>query len=354
MKRVIVVFLVCILIFGLLSFVTNGANNLSFIAVNDTIPLTLSGNEAPFYSGGTLYVPYTVFQSISLDVSYASGDDILNLFNRTSRLVFDLNNHTVTDENKLTQSISAIAKNGTIFLPAVFCAAHFGVETSYLISQNGYPVVRFTTGSQIYENSLFIETAENFIAKQVAQAQKPPPIIPPDVVLPPTTTDPEEPTEAESATIYLAITGDENFDVNMVTLSRYQQTATFFLTAEEISRNPEDLRKLTAAGHRIGIAIYDEADAQKQIDAANDALDLATKTKTILVSVSGVADITELSAHYRIFPMPANEQSPIVAAQNYDESTVIFVESQNLISAMTIFQQENSLFLPLRETSLLP
>lgn len=38
-----------------------------------------------------------------------------------------------------------------------------------LESQDGYPVLRFTTGSEVYDDSLFIEKAENLIAYRVAQ-----------------------------------------------------------------------------------------------------------------------------------------------------------------------------------------
>ena len=114
-----------------------GNKNVAFIAVNDVIPLTLSGDELPFHSGGVLYVPYTVFNQSSLGFypSYNTSEKTLTLFSRSSRLVFDLAAGMVTDENKITQAVEPVIRSGVVFLPAVFCANHFGVQVSELTSR---------------------------------------------------------------------------------------------------------------------------------------------------------------------------------------------------------------------------
>ena len=75
------------------------AGSLCFVAVNDTIPLTLPGSEAPYYSGGVLYLPYTAFNANpgGAVVSYNVDQGTFVLFNRTSRLVYDLEAGTVAD-----------------------------------------------------------------------------------------------------------------------------------------------------------------------------------------------------------------------------------------------------------------
>ena len=74
------------------------AANLYFTGLNDTVaPLT--SDSMPFWSGGTLYVPYTVFDSSRNEVGISLG--LVTSYNRTNRtvtfynlrqiLTFDLN-----------------------------------------------------------------------------------------------------------------------------------------------------------------------------------------------------------------------------------------------------------------------
>ena len=79
---------------------------LFFVAVNDTIPLTLT--VFPTYSGGTLYVPYQVFDSQPCGVtpSYNQTRQTYVLFNRSRQMLFDLAAGTVSDEK-----LSAIVRD---------------------------------------------------------------------------------------------------------------------------------------------------------------------------------------------------------------------------------------------------
>ena len=143
--------------------------DLFFVAVNDTIPVTLT--SLPYTSGGVVYVPYTAFDARPGGVvsAYNATAQTFVLFTKDSRLVFDLATGETSDENQNTSTQTALFRNGLLYIPLIFCASHFGLKVSMLESQDGYPVLRFTTGSEVYDDSLFIEKAENLIAYRVAQ-----------------------------------------------------------------------------------------------------------------------------------------------------------------------------------------
>ena len=146
-------------------------NGVILLAVNDSIPGTLSADTMPFYSGGTLYVPWTLFNNTALGVtpSYNVLGGTLTLFNINSRIVFDLEAGTSTDSKNTGASWSTITKSGLVFVPASYCASYFGLGISYLTSSGGYSVVRFTTGDQVYDDAYFLEKADSLIETRVAQ-----------------------------------------------------------------------------------------------------------------------------------------------------------------------------------------
>ena len=94
-----VCFLLCLVLTVCLCTPALADGELFFVAVNDTIPLTLS--VFPTYSGGTLYVPYQVFDSQPCGVtpSYNQTKQTYVLLSRTRQMIFDLAAGTVSDES---------------------------------------------------------------------------------------------------------------------------------------------------------------------------------------------------------------------------------------------------------------
>lgn len=88
-------FLLCLVLTVCLCAPALADGELFFVAVNDTIPLTLS--VFPTYSGGTLYVPYQVFDSQPCGVtpSYNQAKQTYVLLSRTRQMIFDLAAGTV-------------------------------------------------------------------------------------------------------------------------------------------------------------------------------------------------------------------------------------------------------------------
>ena len=166
-----VCFLLCLVLTVCLCTPALADGELFFVAVNDTIPLTLS--VFPTYSGGTLYVPYQVFDSQPCGVtpSYNQTKQTYVLLSRTRQMIFDLAAGTVSDESGSVSTANVLYRGGILYLPLTFCASHFGLKTTMLESAGGYQILRFTDGSEVYDDSLFVEKAENLIAYRVRQSQ---------------------------------------------------------------------------------------------------------------------------------------------------------------------------------------
>ena len=361
-KRLFAALLILALLLAALPMAASGASDLAFVAVNETIPVTLSGGELPFYSGGMLYIPYTVFNAVSLNFypSYQPGDKTLTLFSRSSRLVFDLTAGSVTDEEKVTQPIPAIASGGTVFVPAAFCATHFGVQTSVLTSQSGYTVIRFRTGSEIYDDSLFIEKAESLISYRVSQYQestKPTtPSTPstdptPSTPVTPSTPDEEDSQEQPPARVCLAIIDAVSMDSALDILSAEQAEATFFLTAEEILTHQDLVRRIAAQGHTIGLRVPAEEDPAAALAWGNEALDQVLKSKTLLALVPEELDTTAVEPYYCVITQPAERLAATAAAQAHGETRLLICSAEQLTVSLDILGEAQAELVPLLETT---
>ena len=61
-RRLTAVLLVAVVLLTMLSGV-HASGLICFVGVNDSIPISLSAAETPYYSSGTLYIPYTAFRA---------------------------------------------------------------------------------------------------------------------------------------------------------------------------------------------------------------------------------------------------------------------------------------------------
>ena len=345
-----VCFLLCLVLTVCLCTPVLADGELFFVAVNDTIPLTL--NVFPTYSGGTLYVPYQVFDSQPCGVtpSYNQVKQTYVLLSRTRQMLFDLAAGTVSDESGSVSTANVLYRGGILYLPLTFCASHFGLKTTMLESADGYQVLRFTDGSEVYDDSLFIEKAENLIAYRVrqnqtgSQPQEKPTDRPNNG-----SQGAQEPPAAEKkpATVYLAFTGSETMRASMAALETYKLHGTFFLTEAEILSDPPLVFELLAAGHTLGVtAEEDTEDFSDALARANDALCALTCQKTLLALLPAGAEAPD---GYCVFHAPASPVSAADAAAS--ESAHLLICSEDASSVLyTLFSAEARIFQLLETT----
>lgn len=355
-KRMLALLLAAVLCAAVLTPSARAAE-IYFVAVDDSIPLTLPSSSAPYYSGGTLYAPYTVFNAAPGGVvpSYNAAEQKLVIFRRGARLIFDLAAGTVTDEEKNVTTLSTVSKNGVIYVPFMFCLSHFGLSYSSLTSASGYSILRITTGSEVYENALFVERAENlisYLADQYAQGAAP--------VTPQPGSDPQpgaaddQPPEDEphvSGTFSLAVTGAGHMRKAAVALEAAGERAAFFLTAEEIEKDPELVRALYAAGHSVGVTCAEDAeDAAIALRDANEALLRVLHRKSLLALLTPAQ--SEFCPGYCIVVRPQSQPAlSILLAQSEAEETVLLVCEDDLPESLQTLAEADAPLRQLRETS---
>ena len=328
------------------------AANIYFVAVDDSIPLTLPDSCSPYLASGTLFAPYTVFNAAPGGVvpSYNAAEQTLVLFRRGARLVFDLSNGTVTDEDKNVYERTTVYRNGVLYIPLEFCLSHFGLSVTTLNSASGYPILRFTTGNEVYDDALFVERAENLITYLAEQYQNQTP----EEASRPTggDTPEDEPDEPRSAgTFYLAVTGMENMETAAQMLLDAEQRAAFFLTAEEIRSDPALVRALYTAGHAIGVTCAADADdAAIALKEANDALEQVLHRKTLLALLTPAQ--SEFCPGYCIF-VAQTQTAPLseLVAQSDETQSNLVLCGADIADVLQTLESGGASIRVLRETS---
>ena len=352
-KRKLALLLAAVLCLTLLAPCAGAENTeIYFVAVDDSVPLTLPTDALPYTSGGTRYAPYTVFNASPGGVvpSYNASEQTLVLFRRGARLIFDLADGTVTDEDKNERDLATVYRGGMLYVPLDFCLSHFGLSAVTLTSLSGYTILRFTTGNEVYDNELFVEKAENLIAYLAEQhenstpADEPPPDT--NTQQPPA----DEPPHAEG-TFCLAVTGAENMAEAAKALADSEQRAAFFLTAEEITAQPELVRALYAAGHTIGVTCAEDVeDAAIALEAANAALSRTLHRKTLFALLSSAQ--SQFCPDYCIFVRPQTQPAlEELILQTQAGQTALFVCGADAAGALRTLQNAGAALGLLRETS---
>lgn len=325
--------------------------DLFFVAVNDTIPLTLT--VFPTYSGGTLYVPYQVFdaQPFGVTPSYNQTRQTYVLLSRDKQMIFDLAAGTVSTGSGNTSTANVLYKNGLLYLPLSFCASHFGLKTTMLESADGYQILRFTDGSEVYDDALFVQKAENLISYRVQQyaGQSQPDTRPAERPATGQTAQENPDEEKTPSTVYLGFTNAAQMRSSMQALKQYSLHGTFFLTEAEIVEDPALVFELLAGGHTLGICA--EADATDIADAlcrANDALAALLCQKTLLALLP--AD-TPAQEGYCCFVLPAEPLSAAQAAVSQTAQLLICEsDAQNVL--YTLYSAEANILQLLETTEL--
>lgn len=348
MKKRIIALLMAFVMMA--SFVSNAnaVGSIWFVAVNDRIPMSMSADVMPLLEGGKLYIPYTALDVRPFDVvtSYSAANKTLTLFTLSKRLFYDLAQKTITDKEGNVTNVEIKYRNGVLYVPADGME-YFGISAKMLINDDGYVVLRFTNGAQVYNDDLFMTHAEPLILKKI-EDNNAGPISPENEGPEQKPDDPtpiEPPVETENAA-YLAFYGDAISETSLEILENKGLHGAFFLTHEQILQDPVLVRKLYAAGNTVGLLLTgEEEDPQTALDAANAALDDVLFRKTLLVlSLTGSGQEV---AGYRVTRAPSNGTT----VDNGSDRQFFVTDEENIYLTVSRLQNENIHILPLRENS---
>lgn len=363
-KRSLCLLLLVALLLGLCPGVNAAADgsDIIFLALNDAMPYGLSSETMPYWSGGQLYVHSSTFDitSINLSASYNASNMTLLLYSGTGRrsLTFYLSEGYVQTQSGATEEITAAMRGDQVFLPLDYCAAFFGLNVSYLTSLKGWPLVRLTTGAQVWEDAFFVEQADKLIndrAEKYMDSFRQPVVAPepdvpniPDSVAPPAPDDiqrpePEDPEEQEQRplTVYLALVGVEAACSAMELLTEHDIRAAVYLNAEEIQSEGDLVRQLYGAGHSIGVV--------GDLETANKALEVALCRRSMLtLDQTDASCFSHYSTHSGDNLEDAEGETPILLRLEGEQAGEILL--QLLARNVTLLQLRETTQMFLQET----
>ena len=265
--------LLCMLALVLgLSGPVSAAGDIYFTAINDSVA-ALNDSTMPTWSGGVLYVPYSVFDGsnstgITFDISfsYNRSSGLATLFNTRQFLTFDLNNGTCYDGlSGLPLGGKAILRNGRVYVPVARVCSFFGLSYSIISIPEGY-IVRIKSSSVVLSDEDFADAATNSIARRLREYNQANQSTPTPGVLPPTTsgggqtetTDPpiqQEPETSGSVPTYLGFRCDDDQALSDIldALADENRAAVFFFPPDKLERQDDLLYRILGSGHSVGL-----------------------------------------------------------------------------------------------------
>jgi peptidoglycan/xylan/chitin deacetylase (PgdA/CDA1 family) len=292
------------LFLGLSAPIPASAASLYFIGLNDNVPPMTAG-DMPFWSGGTLYVPYTVFDAnlngsgvnLGLYTSYSRSDGIVTLFDLRQMLVFDLNTGACRDEiTGAVYSSQASMKNGRPFVSVSMVCSIFNLDYSYIrlpyISQ-GY-LVRIKSPDTVLSDDLYISAAQDLINIRLKEYTK---SLNSAATTTPGSSDdgqgstqpgqnPIQEPDGGNTAVYLAFrcgSADGLTSIlNVLDAGRY--SALFFLSPRLIEEEGDLVRRILGTGHSMGVLAEGE-DVDGQLRQGQRALEETAHTRTTLAYV---------------------------------------------------------------------
>lgn len=291
-------FLAVILCLALLLPLPVSAADLYFTALNDTV-LPLTSDTMPAWSGGQLYVPYTVFDSstnggIDLGIYCSYNRDTGSLafmYNISKILVFNVKTGICRDE--LTgepYSAKAIMRNGRPYVPLSMVCSFFGLEWSYSSISQGY-LVRIKSDSVVLSDAKFIDAAGELINRRLReynQSLNPTP----DPATPSTpSVKPDNGDEAPSASVrtYLAFLCQSGCELSAVldALDSQGKYALFLMTPQALRENSNLVRRILGTGHSLGILAEGDSleETRALLEEGNQILGQTVYTRTTLARV---------------------------------------------------------------------
>lgn len=295
MKKTIAAILIIAMIAVAIALPSFAAETIYFTSVNNIL-MQLSDDTMPINYNGSIYVPYSVFNSHELGTFavYSQSAQIVTVFGNGVQLYFNLQDGTTYDTYDTQYRQRAISSNGRIYLPVAFTCEYFGINYS-VISGNKYGnIVRMTVGDAL-DDATFSSAASALMKSRLDDYNKSKATPTPTITSTPTPTptpsrtpsagNPNEPDHSD-VSVYLSFFGIDPQQTPRI-LSMLQiraNTAAFFVTPEEISAYPDIIRRISGSGHILGIICG--SDIEADYGRASSLLYDAARTCSFIMATS--------------------------------------------------------------------
>ncbi|MBO4331112.1 MAG: polysaccharide deacetylase family protein [Oscillospiraceae bacterium] len=351
-KRAFCLFVAVIIAASAVTLSSAAENDIYFTAVNNTL-LELTAATMPVKYKSTLYVPWSVFSSKELETSamYSRGSQTVVVSDKDKTLYFDMSAGTAYDENDRSYSFTAIYTNDTAYLPAYHVAVFFGINYSYIRSEQGH-IIRLCRDGYLSDADFafgaetLMQTRLSSYKASAAAAETPSPTFVPTAAPTPTPVYSEPPQQEQpgaDVTVYLAYLGiNENSGAVLDTLSAYRCKACFFVTRSQIVEYADTVRRLIAEGHSVGV-LFNE-DPETEFKETSDALRSAAACRPFLAASSLPLTADKADVFGEGGPVvwgggvrPASRYEAISAIDRSDGRCCLFFDPKNDFTASLLY-----------------
>ena len=279
------------------------AGNIYLTAVNENL-LELTSDTMPTWSGGVLYVPYTVFDgsytgiNLGISSSYSRDEGTVTLYTLQQMVVFDLNRGTCYNPlTEQTLSGRAILRNGRPYVPVAAVCSYFGLSYSVIDIDEGY-IVRIKSSGVVLSDYSFVDSAQNSIRNRIRDYNQANQSQPTPGVLPPTynpeepdteITVPDDPVDTDIIPTYLAFSCEDSQGLSEIldTLDSRNQRAIFFFDIQGLEREDDLIFRILGSGYSIGLIAQGRSVSatHRLLEEANQTLSQVAYTRTSVVLV---------------------------------------------------------------------
>ena len=254
---------------------TQGAT-VYFMAVNDTF-LGLS-DTMPTLHNGVLYVPYTLFSpqvtgvNLGVTAAYSALKNRVMLYSSQNQLTFDMEQDATYDMNGVFYSGRAMMRNSMVYLPiGQLCAVFSDLEYTVNYTECGY-LVRVKNDKAVLSDEGFIDAAQNSMKNALDRYEAGQPTQSDPVEPTPTPAVPTpDPGQGSGAAVYLGFTLEDTAGVDALlsALESRECRGIFFLTAGQMTRWDDLVRRLIGEGHFVGL-LAEGGDVDSAMEAVEE------------------------------------------------------------------------------------
>ena len=361
LRRLTVTLLTLALCVGLFLPLPVSAADLYFTAINERIEY-LTSDTMPFWSGGILYVPYTLFDKnlnstqtdLGITVSYNSRTKTsVTLYNlRQQMLTFDLVSGNCRDElSGEIFSYRAVMRNGKPYLPLEMVCSFFGLSWSYSTLPDipqGY-LVRIMTAEVVLDDDTFIDAAGYLLDRRLqayTQSLSPGETTTPSTAVPGGETGKEEEVTPTNIPTYLAVRCEQEKSILSIlnTLDTAGYYGLFFLTPELLQSQGDLVRRMLGTGHSVGILALGENTEEtfSLLTEGQRLLEQLTLTRTTLAYVpQEQMEAIEADGWVCWDETILLEPSDTTGVSSYCSRIMAQLEGRNLVTYLTLSGDAN-------------
>lgn len=287
-KKATVLLLMMIIALSSFFVLPADAADIYFTVINDEEPETLSSLTMPFELGGSVYVPYTIFESKDeygkpvLGTNAFISNETAVIWKDRMFLEFNTKNNTTFDQDKNAKSYKAISRNDMIFVPVEPVCEFYGLTYSKISSSDLGIVIRIKN-EYVLEDKIYINAASGYMQQELTRYLTTPPE---NTTQPPQTSG--LPYDKRNVEVFISVYGydSDRVDEMLWKLDLRGYKACFFVSAEDIKQNPAQIRRILGTGHRIGLYLGEDIDSEYL--EASEYLRKAADSKTIIAAYKGV------------------------------------------------------------------